>query len=421
MTGMRQTVAMKRIAIGLLAVVLSVCGCSSLPADRAATGARPALLLISIDGLRPQDVTADVMPHLSRLAAGGVRAEGMRPSYPTLTFPNHYTLVTGLRPDKHGIVHNSMRDPQLGEFRLSNREAVGDGRWWGGEPVWVGAEKAGLRTATMFWPGSEAAIGGVRPHRWLRYDESVNAAERVRIVAGWLSEPPSKRPAFATLYFDAVDHAAHRSGPDSEDARAALRETDEAIGQLIDTLAERQQLQRTNIVLVSDHGFAPSPGAQVIALEDMATVEEAAVHAAGQVVGFAPNPGFEAKVEGKLLGRHAHYQCWRKQELPARWHYGSHPRVPPIVCQMDEGWDALPRAYIAKRDPAQMRGSHGYDNALPSMRAAFIAHGPAFKAGTRLPVFDNVDVYPLLMRLLGLPAAANDGDAAVFTPALTAP
>lgn len=400
----------------LLACALLLGGCASAPVPFHSQ--LPPLLLISVDGLRPQDINQALMPNLSRLAQTGVRAEGMTPSYPSLTFPNHYTLVTGLRPDQHGIVHNSMRDAQLGEFRLSNRQAVEDGRWWGGEPVWVGAQKAGLRTATMFWPGSEAAINGVRPTRWQKYDATVSATARVDQVTGWLLEDAHTRPAFATLYFDEVDHAEHDSGPGSPEAQAAIRDTDAAIGRLIDAFNARGQLNAINIVLVSDHGFASVPGDHLVALEDMASVEEATAHSVGQVVGFTPNPGFERQAERTLLGRHAHYQCWKKAELPARWHYGANPRVPAIVCQMDEGWDALPRDIIAKRDAPRMRGSHGFDPALPSMRATFIAHGPAFKAGTRLPIIDNVDVYPLLMRLLRLPAAPNDGDPDTFKSVL---
>ncbi|RMH93569.1 alkaline phosphatase family protein [Lysobacter pythonis] len=402
--------------IGLALLVLAaLSGCAHRPAE----SQPPALLLISIDGLRPRDITPEQMPNLSRLAESGVRAEGMRPSYPSLTFPNHYTLVTGLRPDRHGITHNSMRDHELGEFRLSRREAVEDGRWWGGEPIWSTAEKAGLRTATLYWPGSEASIAGMRPRQWHHFDAATTPQWRAGTVADWLLAPAATRPAFATLYFDKVDHASHHHGPDSPEARHERHDTDAAIGQLLERLREAGALARTNIVVVSDHGLAEVPPGNVVAVEDMATVEEARVDSLGQVVTFAPNPGFTAQVEKRLLGRHSHYQCWKKAELPPRWHYGRHPRVPPIVCQMDEGWDALPRAQLEKRRAEGMRGSHGYDPALPSMRASFIAHGPAFRPGARLPVFDNVDVYPLLMKLIGLRPGPNEGDARTFAPALT--
>lgn len=401
----------------LVCLIPALAACVSQPLQLADSAQRPVVVLLSVDGLRPRDVTAEHMPHLSRLAAEGVRAQGMRPSYPSLTFPNHYALTTGLRPDRHGIVHNSMRDAELGEFRLSIRDAVGDGRWWGGEPVWVGAQKAGLRTATLFWPGSEAAIAGVRPTTWLAYDESMTAQARVDQVLDWLAQPAAQRPAFVTLYFDQVDHQSHHHGPDSEQARSAIRDTDSAIGRLADGLAARGQLDRINLVVVSDHGFASVPQGQVVAIEDMATPEQAVVHSVGQVIGFSPNPGHETEVERRLLGRHPHYQCWKKGALPPQWRYGTHPRVAPIVCQMDEGWDALPRDYITRRTPG-MRGSHGYDPALPSMQATFIAHGPAFRPGTVLPAFDNVDVYPLLMHLLDAPPAPNQGTLRTFEPVL---
>ncbi|WP_460813298.1 alkaline phosphatase family protein [Luteimonas pelagia] len=396
-----------RCAAGaLLAAVLAAC--ASPPAAPAA--APPAsVLLVSIDGLGAAHYEPAQMPNLARLAREGVRAEAMRPSYPSLTFPNHYTLVTGLRPDRHGIVHNTMADAGLGRFWLGG-EAVGDGRWWGGTPVWVAAEHVDLPTAAFFWPGTEADIGGVRPTRWHAYDHGVPMATRVDTVLGWLSEPAATRPRFAALYFEHVDHAAHDHGPDSVEAGAARREVDAAIGRLLDGLAARGIDDAVNVVVVSDHGMAPVPPDQVVAVEDMVDPADAELVTAGQSVGFVPKPGREGVAHAQLLGRHAHYECWEKSALPDRWQYGAHPRVPPVVCQMDEGWDALTRERLARRGDAGMRGSHGFDPALPSMQAVFFARGPAFRRGAVLPTFDNVDVYPLLMHLIGLPPAPNDGD-----------
>ena len=392
----------------LLPASLMLAGCATTVV---APAPRPPVLLISVDGLRPRDVTAALMPNVSRLAAGGVRAsEGMRPSYPSLTLPNHYTLVTGLRPDHHGIVHNTMHDPQLGGFKSKDQRTVDDGRWWGGEPVWVSVEKAGLHADTMFWPGASAAIENVRPRRWREYDKSVTATARVDAVGDWLGESVATRPAFVTLYFDQVDQAQHDDGPGSPRAITALHEVDTAVGRLIDALCARGELDTTNIVLVSDHGFTNVPSDHHVVVEDVIPKQEANPVTLGQVPEFAPNPGFEATAERKLLGRHDHFECWKKESLPVRWHYGSHPRIPPIVCQMDEGWNMTSRNYHGKND----LGSHGYDPELPSMRATFIARGPAFVAGTQVPVFDNVDVYPLLMRLLGLAPRPNDGNPHTF-------
>lgn len=408
-----------------LAATLALTSCASVPFDSATAGrvpvaapaTTPKLLLVSIDGLRADMLDRGITPNLSRLVDGGVRARWMTPSYPSLTFPNHYTIVTGLRPDHHGIIHNSMHEDALGSFRLSKREAVTDARWWGGEPIWVGAEKAGVRTATLSWPGSEAAIQGVRPSQWRTYDASVPLPDRVDQVLGWVGQTDVDAPRLVTLYMEQVDHAGHDHGPDSPEYAAAIGEVDQAIGRLLDGLQARGLENSTNVIVVSDHGMASVPDGQTIAIEDMVDPTIATDVSMGQSVGFAPLPGKRREAEKVLLGAHAQYDCWTRQTLPARWHYGSNPRIPPIVCQMHEGWNALSRASVATRAPGT-RGSHGYDNALPSMRAVFIARGPSFKQGQTIAGFDNVDVYPLLARLLGVPAAPNDGDAERLLPAL---
>ncbi len=412
-------------AAALAALLASLAACSTVPdpaqAQRAAAAqARTeptSVLLVSIDGFRADYLELGLTPNLQRLAENGVRAQWMTPSYPSLTFPNHYTLVTGLRPDHHGVVHNTMSDAELGDFRIRDRDAVGHGGWWGGEPVWVGAENSGLATAAMFWVGSEAPVQGVRPTRWSQFDSELPIDERIDRVLGWLSEPPATRPRLATLYFEHLDSAGHRNGPHAPETLEVLARMDAAIGRLADGLAARGLVGKVDLVVVSDHGMAEVPAGQVIAVEDMVDPDDARLVSPGQSVGFAPRAGRVDAAEAQLLGRHGHYQCWRRGELPARWQYGTHPRVPPIVCQMDEGWDALPREYAA-RAAAHTRGSHGFDPALPAMRAIFIADGPSFADGAVLPAIDNVDVYPLLTRLLGVEPAPNDGDPAALLPAL---
>lgn len=375
--------------------------------------------MISIDAFRSDYFELGVTPNLSRVAAEGAHARWMTPSYPALTFPNHYTLVTGLRPDRHGIVHNTMTDTGIaGGFRAADSNAVADGRWWGGEPIWVTAEKHGVRSASWAWPGSAASIGGVRPSRWKGFDDTVPPTQRMDDVIDWLEAPADARPKLITVYLEQLDRAGHDHGPDSPQVRRTLGEIDSAIGHLYEGLAQRGLLDRINLIIVSDHGMAAVGPGRAIAVEDMVSVEEATVVSIGQSIGIAPKRGYEASAAKRLLGRHAHYECWRREELPERWQYGHHPRVPPIVCQMDEGWDAVPRTDVARRSPRATRGSHGYDPALPSMRAMFIARGPAFEPGTQLPAFDNVDVYPLLAHLLGLEPADNDGDIAPLLPAL---
>ncbi|MCC8362248.1 ectonucleotide pyrophosphatase/phosphodiesterase [Lysobacter sp. A6] len=399
--------------------VLALLVCTTLAACATTTpvpASAPAVVLVSIDGFRSDYLDRGLTPNLSKLAAEGVRAEGMRPSYPALTFPNHWALVTGLRPDRNGIVHNVMRDPAIGAFKAGNETNAGDARWWNGaEPIWVTAERAGLRTATMFWPGSQAPVRGVRPTHWRAYDERVPDDARVDQVVQWLASKDDVR--LATMYFELLDDSGHGFGPDSPEVARDIAKIDATIGRLVDELQVRGLRERVNLVIVSDHGMAEVAPGHAIAVEDMVDARDATRIANGQVVTFAPVAGREREAEATLLARHDHYACWKKDAMPPQWHYGTHPRVAPIVCQMDEGWDAIERKEIGKR-PEHARGSHGFDPALPSMRAVFVANGPAFKAGATLPVIDNVDVYPLLARLLGVAPQPHDGSADTFVPAL---
>ncbi|MGH8036984.1 MAG: ectonucleotide pyrophosphatase/phosphodiesterase [Stenotrophomonas sp.] len=407
-----------------LAAALTLTSCASAPSTSPAAGVAPTaavsapkLLLVSIDGLRADALDRGITPNLSRIAHEGVRARWMTPSYPSLTFPNHYTIVTGLRPNHHGIIHNSMQEESLGRFQLNLRDAVTDSRWWGGEPIWVSAEKAGVHSATWSWPGSEAAIQGVRPSQWRIYDEAVALSDRVDTVLDWVGQTDADAPRLVTLYMEQVDKAGHHFGPDSPEYAAAIAQADVAIGRLLDGLTARGLAASTNVIVVSDHGMATVPEGHAIAVEDMVDPTLASNVSTGQSIGFAPLPGKQQAAEKVLLGAHANYDCWTRQTLPARWEYGSNPRIPPIVCQMHEGWNAFTRERLSKQEPGD-RGSHGYDNALPSMRAVFIARGPSFKQGATLPGFDNVDVYPLMTRLLGVPAAPNDGNPETLLPAL---
>jgi predicted AlkP superfamily pyrophosphatase or phosphodiesterase len=406
-----------RAFLPFLLVCLWLAGCAG-PAPRAPAAA-PPLILVSLDGLRADYLERGVTPALRRFAREGVQAEAMRPSYPSLTFPNHYTIVTGLRPDRHGIVDNAMRDPQLGAFAMHDRTAVGDGRWWGGEPIWVTAERAGLRVAAMFWPGTEADILGVRPHWWQAFSYDVPAEARVARVLEWMRLPPAERPRLITLYFEHVDRAGHDHGPDSPQLLEALRLVDAQVAALLAGLARIGV--PANVVIVSDHGMAAVSPRRIVFVDDLVALADVELWDTGASLLLAAKPGREAAAEQRLLGRHGHIECWRKGELPQRWHYGTHARIAPIVCQLDVGWHALTRAQLAAQGGRTRGGSHGFDPADPSMAAIFLARGPAFQRGRVLPAFDNVHVYPLLARLLGLTPAPNDGDARVLEPALAGP
>ena len=346
---------------------------------------------------------------LVQMADQGARAESMRPSFPSITFPNHYTLVTGLRPDHHGIVSNTMEDAAIpgGQFKLSRHEAVTDRRWWDqAEPVWVSAEKAGMRSATMYWPGSEADIHGVRPSYWKVFDHKVSAEERVDQLLAWLDLPPSQRPAFLTLYFDEVDHMGHEYGPDSEQVNEALRHVDSAVGRLVVGLSKRQLT--ANIVVVSDHGMTATSEQRLIQLKPLLPAGSYRLVVSGAYAGLEPVAGHERELAAALAKTHPHMQCWPKQQIPARFEYGHNPRVPAYICLADAGWLIVDEKKAGEKTSA---GAHGYDNFLPEMGALFIAQGPAFRSHQVLARLDNVDVYPLLMHLLNVPAQPSDGKA----------
>jgi predicted AlkP superfamily pyrophosphatase or phosphodiesterase len=401
-----------RAILGAVIWALGLGGLASAqaPATPAAV-VRDVLILVSIDGFRADYLQRGVTPTLSALAADGVGARvGMRPSFPSLTFPNHYTLVTGLYPDHHGIVANTMDDPAItpgSHFGLANFEAVSDGRWWGeGDPLWASAKDHQVHTATMFWPGSEASIHGVRPDLWAHFDAALTPDQRVDIVLDWLNMPVAKRPSFVTLYFDQVDHEGHEHGPDSSEVNAAASLVDKALARLVAGLKARGLYDHTNLVIVADHGMAATSPTRVIYLDDYTDASQLHLTTAGPVASLrADTPAAQAA----LIGAHPHMTCWRKADIPARLHYGTNPRIPPIVCLGEVGWMITTRADAAKH-PDLPKGEHGYDNADPLMAALFLAHGPAFKRGfVEQAPFDNVDVYPLLAAVLGVTSKPNDG------------
>lgn len=399
------------LCLSLLVAFFAGCASQATRQIPSSHGHKAPLLLVSIDGFRADYLQRGESPTLAALAGKGVRAKWMQPSFPSLTFPNHYTLVTGLYPDHHGIVNNTMYDPELGKFSLSRHKAVGDGRWWaGGEPIWVSADKAGLKTATMFWPGSEAEIHGYRPDHWQPYDGKVTADQRVDKVLAWLDLPAAERPDFLTLYFDDVDHAGHRYGPDTPEVNAAIRHVDKALAHLVEGLKARHLFDRINIIVVSDHGMTSTPEGQVVLLDKVINLDHVHVVAMGILAGVTPRPGHEDEVAAKLLESHPHMTCWRKQDIPARYHYGNNPRIPPLDCLADDGWQITSSDYLARREFPMSLGNHGYDNNDPHMRALFIARGPAFRKGLTVSAFPNVDVYPLMTHLLGIKAQPHDGN-----------
>lgn len=401
-----------------MTLVTLTCFGTLIAAGRPGSLQRPdqAVVLVSLDGFHPDYLARFPAPNLRRLAEGGVRARWLAPVFPTLTFPNHYSIVTGLLPTHHGIVGNHFVDPDDGaRFRYSDSSVVRQSRWWLGEPLWVTAERQGLRAASFFWVGSEAEIGGVRPSIWKPYNSRVPNRARVDSALAWLELPADRRPRFVTLYFSEVDHVGHESGPDSPELAAAVARLDAVIGRLVSGLERQGLAASVNLIIVSDHGMAATSPDRVVVLDDYVGRGTVDAVSLGAFVALRPRggagagaaPSTSAAVAQALAGA-PHLHVHERDQTPERWRYRDSRRVTEVVGVPDAGW--LLNARSANRPGnAGSGGAHGYDNADSTMRALFIASGPAFRRGVVTEPFSNLHVYELVCRILGLTPAANDG------------
>lgn len=346
-------------------------------------------------------------PNLNKLAEEGVKADRMISSFPTITFPNHYSIATGLYPDHHGLINNSFAAPDLGLFyRMGDRAAVENPAFYGGEPVWVTAEKQGALSASFFWVGSEAPVAGMHPSYWKKYDENVTYEERIDTVIKWLSYPLQKRPELVTLYFDEPDATSHDFGPVSPVTGKVVHRLDSLIGVLRYKLSELPEAAKINLIVVSDHGMASVTSEKYINIKGLVPNRMIASITGG-------NPVYMINAaEGKkdsvliLLNKSKGLKAYNKSELPSKWHYGTNPRIPEIVVVADSSWSIGTRP-----DGSSIRkGAHGYDNANPDMFSIFYATGPAFKKHFRFDTLNNVDVYNLVCRILNIKPSENDGD-----------
>ncbi|SDR91896.1 ectonucleotide pyrophosphatase/phosphodiesterase [Opitutus sp. GAS368] len=412
-----------RLSPRLLAGLLFILGLAACTTPPPAAPRNQLLILISIDGFRWDYLQKYDAPTLRALARDGVHATRMTSSFPSKTFPNHYTLVTGLYPAHHGIVGNEFFDPAFNEtFSMGKPASNKEERWWAaGEPAWITAEKQGVRSACYFWPGSEVENHGLRPSRFKPFDGKIPTEQRVDELLGWLTAPAAERPRFCTLYFDIVDHAGHTFGPDAPETGDAVRRADAAIARLLAGLERLGLRDHTSLVIVSDHGMSEQGPDRVIFLEDLMDVARVRVESTGPTGGVRPKPGTGTAAE---LAAHIRAKAppqlhvWLRDETPERFHYRGNPRIPDVVLIPDDHWNIESRVGWPNRVLTYNKGSHGWDPALANMGALFIASGPAFKHGVEIPDVDNIHVYNLLCAALGIKPAPNDGDRRLVKAAL---
>lgn len=365
---------------------------------------KPLVLLVSLDGFKPDYLSKTGSPHLFELAKNGAQAQGLISAFPSLTFPNHVTLVTGQTPDDHGIVNNVMTDPAITQrFSPASRAAIEDPAWWQeAHPLWVTLRQQGKVASTLFWPGSEAPIQHLMPNDWLKYDHHLSHQSRIDTLMGWLARDEAERPDFATLYFSDVDSAGHSAGPDSAAVREAVYKVDDAIAHLIVRLKQQGLWATTTLVIVSDHGMASVPPQNVIQVKShLSSFPAAQWEWVGPLSGVRLNGESLAGVM-LALSDLPHVTCWPKGDLPKRFNYGKHRRIPDVLCLSELG-------FSLSDSPSRVSplGQHGYDPELRDMHGILIAHGARIRP-IQLGLIHSLDIYRLLSHLLGINFAEND-------------
>jgi len=395
----------KLIAILIISIVAFTClSFIKKPQD---SSNEPYVIMLSMDGFRWDYASRVPTPNLDQLAKNGVIAEYVIPAFPSNTFPNHYSMATGLYPDNHGIVNNNFYCPELDMvFRIGDREMVENSAFYGGEPIWVTAEKQGITTASFFWVGSEAPVKGIQPTYWKRYDHSFPFINRIDTVIKWLNLPEKERPRLIMFYFDEPDGTGHNPGPNTPEVDNMVMRIDSLVGVLVKRLNELPIAPQINLIVTSDHGMTEVSAERYV---DLGThvrrewVERR--HGSNPLFSIQPAEGKEDSVYNSLKSVE-NIQVWRAGEVPARLNYGNNPRVLDLIVLADSNWSV---GWGSPNERFFPGGAHGWDNAKRDMHTVFYATGPAFKQGHVHSPFEVVDLYPLIAKILGLNPAKVDG------------
>lgn len=368
---------------------------------------KPYVIMVSFDGFRADYLDRYPAPNFQRVARNGVRAQGLIPVFPSKTFPNHYSIVTGQYAESHGIVSNRFFDPARREtYALGDPKTVLDGSWYRGEPIWVTAERQGMVSASYFWVGSEAAIKGIRPAYVKQFAaQSTTNSMRVDTVIAWLNKPALQRPHMITVYMSDVDGAGHANGPESPQVASAILAVDSALGRLLDGIQTLPIRDSAYVVLVSDHGMTTHTPETAVALESLIDTVGVLLADGGPNANLHVSGGAARAlmIRNALNARLRNGRAYLRQDVPARLHYRADPRIGDVVVIMEEHYQIVRRASLPRRPG----GNHGWDPAYPSMHGIFLVAGPRIKSGVMIPAFENVNIYPFLTEILGLTPASD--------------
>lgn len=373
---------------------------------------QPYVILISFDGFRWDYVNRGITPNLDKMKENGVYAISLRPGFPSKTFPNHYSIVTGMYPAHNGLIANTIYNPYTKEtFRLSDSTKVTDGRWYLGEAFWETARRNGIITASYFWPGSEMQPGYRSANYFEHYYHDRAFEERVQGIIDWMNLPFEKRPHFYTLYFEATDDMGHEYGPDSKEVNWAIAKEDSMIGLLQKKLKEINLSDSTDIILVSDHGMTNVSNKRVVNIEKILSGYKIRYQESGPFMLIQPAESELNEVYNLLKKNENHFKAFTKENIPECYHYSDNVFISDIILIADLGWSLVDNRSIKWMEKVESGGNHGFDNFAMDMNGIFIAMGPDFKKNYKTGTINNIDIYPLLCKIFGIAPRSNvDGN-----------
>lgn len=394
---------MNRFQVSLLISILFILsivgsGCAGLKEQQR------YVVVLSMDGFRSDYPSLAHTPTLDSLARVGVKA-AFRPSFPSVTFPNHYSMATGLHPDHHGLINNSFYASDLDSvYRMGNPNTA----FFGGEPIWNTAERQGVRTASFYWVGSEYPIQGGQPSIWKAFDKSIPFSDRADSVIAWLQLPEAVRPHLVMWYMEEPDAIGHSATPDSVPTWKKVEELDRVLGDFFAKARLLKNFDQIDFIVLSDHGMATIKPDKCVNLYDYLPRDSFDYVFVGVPTLLYPKPTYVDSAYA-LLKQVPHIKVWKKNEIPEQYVYGKNLRVGDLVVLPEVGGYVL----FSPEPQLGLAATHGYDNFAPEMEAIFYAAGPSFKKHVELPAMANVNLYLIITRLLNLKPAPNDGDSTV--------
>lgn len=369
---------------------------------------KPYVILISFDGFRWDYSQRGLTPNLKLMEETGVSALSLQPVFPSKTFPNHYSIITGMYPENHGIIHNEFYDLfSGGKYKVGDEKSIRNEQWYLGEAFWETAERQGIITASYFWPGSELTLEYRRPTYFEYFDKDRNYEERVAGVIRWLQLPEKKRPHFVTMYFEATDSEGHKHGPDSPENNLAIQELDSTLGLLLAELKRFEFFDEINIVICSDHGMTNVDAKRMINIDKILNGMDYRLQGYGPVMMVDCSLQDKHEIYERLRENESHFKVFLKENMPDYYHFKNHPFISPIIVVAEMGWTLVDNLRKIALMVYNSGGNHGYENHHLDMHGIFYAMGPAFRKGFRTGTLWNIDIYPLLCQIFGIMPRQN--------------